>query len=213
MLGSIALTIAEKLAFVSIRGDVAGRIAPDDCLTWHCQVRSGCTRSGLWQTARHEYALHGSGSVPMEPPLFSIRPKYRTFCETLVVILFCRAGRRFAVDRRLTVILAADVLISRLMEVDEERTHAAFSTCHTAIAGLVAKHRGRILPAPATACWLSSRSCRGCAGRDRIRNDLAERRLDLAEGHQMKFRIGINLGDVIVDGSNLYGAGVNVAVV
>ncbi|PSH62627.1 hypothetical protein CU102_25005 [Phyllobacterium brassicacearum] len=153
-------------------------------------------------------------SVPMEPPLFSIRPKYRTFCETLVVILFCRAGRRFAVDRRLTVILAADVVgFSRLMEVDEERTHAAFSTCHTAIAGLVAKHRGRIFAGAGDSVLAEFASpVEAVRAAIDIQNDLAERRLDLAEGHQMKFRIGINLGDVIVDGSNLYGAGVNVAV-
>jgi LysR family glycine cleavage system transcriptional activator len=48
-------------------------------------------------------------------------------------------------ERKLAVILAADVVgFSRLMEVDEERTHAAFNTCNTAIAGLVSKHSGRI---------------------------------------------------------------------
>ncbi|WP_082555609.1 MULTISPECIES: LysR substrate-binding domain-containing protein [unclassified Ensifer] len=45
-----------------------------------------------------------------------------------------------------------------------------------------------------------------------IQNDLAERSLDLPENNQMKFRIGINLGDVLVDGDNLFGDGVNIAV-
>lgn len=48
-------------------------------------------------------------------------------------------------ERHLAVILAADVVgYSHLMEVDEERTHEAFRSCHDLIANLISRHRGRI---------------------------------------------------------------------
>lgn len=117
-------------------------------------------------------------------------------------------------ERKLAVILAADVVgFSRLMEVDEERTHAALNTCNSAIAGLVSKHSGRIF-AVAGDSFLAEFASPVEAMRAAIefQEDVSGRSFDLPEGLQMRFRIGINLGDVIVDGGNLFGDGVNVAV-
>lgn len=117
-------------------------------------------------------------------------------------------------ERRLAVILVADVVgYSRLMGLDEERTQTAFRTCHAAIAAIISKHRGRIFggagdsvlaefASPVEAVWAAIE----------IQDDVAERPLDLPEGQQMKFRIGINLDDVMVEDGDLYGDGVNVAV-
>lgn len=116
-------------------------------------------------------------------------------------------------ERRLAVILAADAVgYSHLMEADEERTHRALRACHSAIAGLVAKHSGRIFGAAGDAVMAEFASpVEAIRAAVEIQNDLAERPLDLPEGRQMLFRIGINLGDVIVDGGLLYGDGVNLA--
>nr|WP_160330124.1 adenylate/guanylate cyclase domain-containing protein [Rhizobium altiplani] len=99
------------------------------------------------------------------------------------------------------------------MEVDEERTHAALNTCNSAIAGLVSKHSGRIF-AIAGDSFLAEFASPVEAMRAAIefQEDVSGRSFDLPEGLQMRFRIGINLGDVIVDGGNLFGDGVNVAV-
>ncbi|MBX4863763.1 hypothetical protein HJA86_28180 [Rhizobium bangladeshense] len=117
------------------------------------------------------------------------------------------------VERHLTVILAADVVgYSRLMEVDEERTHAAFCTCHAVIAELISRHRGRIFSGAGDSVLAEFASpVEAMRAAVNIQTDLAERSLDLPENYQMKFRIGLNLGDVISDGGNLFGDGVNIA--
>ena len=117
-------------------------------------------------------------------------------------------------ERHLTVILAADVVsYSRLMEVDEERTHAAFCICQTVIAELVSKHRGRIFAGAGDSVLAEFASAvEAVRAAVDIQNDLAERSLDLPENNKMRFRIGINLGDVLSDGGNLFGDGVNIAV-
>ncbi|MBY5635932.1 adenylate/guanylate cyclase domain-containing protein [Rhizobium leguminosarum] len=117
------------------------------------------------------------------------------------------------VERHLTVILAADVVgYSHLMEVDEECTHAAFCTCHAVIAELISRHRGRIFSGAGDSVLAEFFSpVEAMRAAVNIQTDLAERSLDLPENYQMKFRIGLNLGDVIADGGNLFGDGVNIA--
>src|SRR5262249_55721333 len=116
-------------------------------------------------------------------------------------------------ERRLAVILAADVVgYSHLMELDEERTHGAFRVCQAIIAALVAKHGGRVFGGAGDSV-LAEFASPGEAVRAAVEMpaDLAERPLD-PPGERMQVRIGINLGDVIVDASELYGDGVNLAV-
>ncbi|MBY5533641.1 hypothetical protein HFO58_10750 [Rhizobium leguminosarum] len=97
------------------------------------------------------------------------------------------------------------------MEVDEERTHAAFCTCHAVIAELISRHRGRIFQRRVIALAEFASPVEVMKAAVNIQTDLAERSLELPANYHMKFRIGLNLGDVIADGGNLYGDGVNIA--
>src|ERR1700738_284382 len=64
---------------------------------------------------------------------------------------------------------------------------------------------------PATACWRNSPVWSTRCAVPAIQRAMADRDLDLAEERRLRFRIGINLGDVIVDGGDIYGDGVNIA--
>ena len=119
---------------------------------------------------------------------------------------------RERVERRLAALLAADVAgYSRLMGEDEEGTHAALTALRLEVSDLkIPEHRGRIVKTTgdgllvefpsvvdAVRCAMAWQS----AMADRIQP--AETRID--------FRIGVNLGDVIIDEHDIYGDGVNVA--
>jgi TolB-like protein/class 3 adenylate cyclase/Tfp pilus assembly protein PilF len=116
-------------------------------------------------------------------------------------------------ERRLAVILAADVAgYSRLMEADEEATVRALRACREVIDTLVAAHRGRVFGSAGdsvVAEFSSAVEAVRCAAA--IQRDLAARDSDLPEDRRMRFRIGVNLGDVIVEGDDLLGDGVNIA--
>lgn len=116
-------------------------------------------------------------------------------------------------ERRLAAILAADVAgYSRLMERDEAATLAMLKACREAIAGLVARHRGRVVSASGDgvlAEFPSVVNAVECAVR--IQRELAERNVALPDDRRMLFRIGINVGDVMVEGGDLFGEGVNIA--
>src|SRR5437868_7010942 len=118
-------------------------------------------------------------------------------------------------ERRLTAILAADVVgYSRLMGADEAGTLAALKSIRAEfIDGKIAEHQGRIVkltgdgilaefPSVVSAVAFAAELQRGV----RTRNSIVP--LD----RRIEFRTGVNLGDVIVDGDDIYGDGVNVAV-
>jgi TolB-like protein/class 3 adenylate cyclase len=117
--------------------------------------------------------------------------------------------------RRLAAILAADVVgYSRLMGADEEGTHERFKA-HLAelIDPKIAEHHGRIVKTTGDgvlAEFASVVDAVRCAAE--IQRAMADRDLDLAEERRLRFRIGVNLGDVIIDGGDIYGDGVNIAV-
>jgi adenylate cyclase len=115
--------------------------------------------------------------------------------------------------RCLVAILAADAVgYSSLMEIDEERTHAALGVCRSAIAGIVARHQGRIFGSAGDSLMADFISpVEAVRAAIEIQNDLAKRPLDLPDGCRMPFRIGINLGDVIADKDGLFGDAVNIA--
>jgi len=115
--------------------------------------------------------------------------------------------------RRLVAILAADAVgYSSLMEIDEERTHAAFGVCRSAIGDIVARHEGRLFGCAGDSMMAEFASpVEAVRAAIEIQNDFAKRPLDLPEGRRMPFRIGINLGDVVADKDELFGDGVNVA--
>jgi adenylate cyclase len=116
--------------------------------------------------------------------------------------------------RRLAAVLAADVAgYSRLMGEDEEATLASLNG-HIAslIAPRVADNNGRIFKTTGDGLLVEFASVVDavkCAVT--IQDGMALRNADVAEGRRLEFRIGINIGDVIVQGDDVYGDGVNVA--
>jgi adenylate cyclase len=117
------------------------------------------------------------------------------------------------VKRRLTTVLCADVHgYSRLMGADEAGTLETLRHCRTAIAGLVERHDGRIVNTWGDAViaeFASVVEAVQCAVE--IQQEISNQDSDPPHAHQMRFRIGINLGDVMVDGSDIFGDGVNIA--
>jgi class 3 adenylate cyclase len=114
--------------------------------------------------------------------------------------------------RKLAAILHADVVgFSRLMGEDEAGTHQALGKLRRTVDPLIAAHYGRIVGTAGDSLLadfecrrraeLRRRDAAGCAWYQR--SYPAERRLEL--------RIGVNLGDVIVDGDDIFGDGVNIA--
>jgi adenylate cyclase len=117
------------------------------------------------------------------------------------------------VKRRLTSILCADVKsYSRLMENDETRTIGTLRQYRAAMDALVERHDGRTINTWGDAViaeFSSVVEAVQCA--IEVQRELAGRNRELPEAEQMWFRIGINLGDVMVENDDLYGEGVNIA--
>ncbi len=118
-----------------------------------------------------------------------------------------------APDRKLTTILSADVAgYSRLMEQDEPGTYARLKAYRDSLLEKIVSHRGRVVNTAGDSVlaeFSSVVNAVDCAVR--IQRDIAERNADVPAADRMQFRIGINLGDVMVDGDDLFGAGVNIA--
>lgn len=118
------------------------------------------------------------------------------------------------VERRLAAILAADVAgYSRLMGVDEEGTLAALKTHRTELIDpKIAEHRGRIVKTTGDGAlveFASAVDAVRCALE--IQRFMAERNVDIPNDRRIEFRIGINVGDIIIDADDIFGDGVNVA--
>ena len=117
------------------------------------------------------------------------------------------------VKRRLTTVLCADVHgYSRLMEADEAGTLATLRRHRTAMAGLVERHDGRIVNTWGDAViaeFASVVEAVQCAVE--IQQEISSQEPDATPAQRMQFRIGINLGDVMVEGPDIYGDGVNIA--
>jgi adenylate cyclase len=117
------------------------------------------------------------------------------------------------VIRKLAVILAADVAgYSRLMAADEEGTLGALNARRQVIDELIARHHGRIFTTAGDSVmaeFASAVEAVRCAAA--IQQEVERRNADLPEARRMLFRVGVNLGDVMVNGDNLFGDGVNVA--
>jgi adenylate cyclase len=117
------------------------------------------------------------------------------------------------VKRRLTTVLCADVHgYSHLMEADEAGTLGTLHRNRAAMAGLVERHDGRIVNTWGDAViaeFASVVEAVQCAAE--IQQEISYQDSDRPNAHRMRFRIGINLGDVLVDGSDIYGDGVNIA--
>jgi adenylate cyclase len=109
--------------------------------------------------------------------------------------------------------MAADVVgSSRLMEIDEEGTIGRLADYRTAVDQRVGEHHGRVFGGAGDSViaeFSSAVAAVRCA--IDIQEEIESRNSAIAPDQQMRFRIGINLGDVIVDDENLLGDGVNVA--
>jgi adenylate cyclase len=116
-------------------------------------------------------------------------------------------------DRKLAAILSADVEgYSRLMGDDEVATVRTITEYREVIASAVAGHGGRVVDAPGDNVLAEFASVVDAVETAvEIQRDLRSRNAALPAARQMQFRIGINLGDVIVEGQRLYGDGVNIA--
>ena len=116
-------------------------------------------------------------------------------------------------ERRLVAILAADVAgYSRLMGIDEEGTLATLSDFRLITDRLIADHGGRICGTAGDsilAAFGSALAAVQCA--IDIQNELAASNQALDEGRRMQFRIGVNVGDVMVKEGDIFGDGVNIA--
>jgi adenylate cyclase len=117
-------------------------------------------------------------------------------------------------ERRLAAVVAADMVgYSRLMEVDEAGTLARLKTHRIELIDpAIAKNRGRIIKTTGDGMLVEFHSVVDavvCAAE--IQRRMARRNADVSPARWIQFRIGINLGDVIVDEDDIFGDGVNVA--
>jgi adenylate cyclase len=117
-------------------------------------------------------------------------------------------------ERRLAAVLAADMVgYSRLMEVDETGTLARLKTHRIELIDpAITKNHGRIIKTTGDGMLVEFRSVADavlCAAE--IQRRMARRNADVSPARWMQFRIGINLGDVIVEDNDIFGDGVNVA--
>jgi adenylate cyclase len=123
------------------------------------------------------------------------------------------AGMSTEIERRLTNIFSADVLgYSRLMGLDEAGTLALLNEYKGIMTGLIAQHRGRIVSTAGDGVLAEfASSVMAVQSAVEIQRQLAERNQKLEPDRQMWFRIGINLGDVIVERDDIFGDDVNIA--
>jgi class 3 adenylate cyclase len=117
------------------------------------------------------------------------------------------------VERKLSTILSADVAeFSRLMGEDEEKTLRTFRGHKKVFESLVTMHRGRVFNTAGDAIlaeFASAVEAVRCA--TDIQSALRTRNDQLPVSRRVRFRIGVNLGDVMIQGQDLLGDGVNVA--
>jgi TolB-like protein/class 3 adenylate cyclase len=118
------------------------------------------------------------------------------------------------VERRLTAILAADVVgYSRLMGAEEEGTLAALKAIRRELVDpRIVEHRGRIVKTTGDGLLVEFASVVDavrCAVD--VQREMAERNIGVPAETRIEFRVGINLGDIISDGDDIFGDGVNIA--
>ena len=117
-------------------------------------------------------------------------------------------------ERRLVAILAADIAgYSKLMGLDEEGTLRALKGHRKALIDpSIASHRGRIVKTTGDGMlveFASAVDAVRCAVE--VQRGMVERNAETAAERRIEFRVGINVGDIIVDGDDIFGDGVNVA--
>jgi adenylate cyclase len=115
--------------------------------------------------------------------------------------------------RKLTALLSADVEgYSRLMGDDEEATILTLTSYRKVMTALIQQHGGRVVDSPGDNLLAEFASAVDAVqGAVAIQRELKTRNAELPPNRQMEYRIGINVGDVVVEGERIYGDGVNIA--
>ena len=117
-------------------------------------------------------------------------------------------------ERRLAAILAADMVgYSRLMEADERGTIARQKACRTELIDpKIADHHGRIVKTTGDGLLVEFASVVDAVESAlAIQGEMAKREADTPEDRRIRYRVGINLGDIVIDDDDMFGDGVNVA--
>jgi len=116
-------------------------------------------------------------------------------------------------ERKLTAILSADVEgYSRLMGEDEEATIRTLTSYRQLMTLTIQVHRGRVVDSPGDNLLAEFGSVVDAVqSAVVVQTTLRAENANLPQNRRMEFRIGINLGDVMVDGERIYGDGVNIA--
>jgi len=164
------------------------------------------------------FDLTSSGSVIPDPNpashpalLLFERSTYRVLLFKTLIAGVPMAEEGF--KRKLAAILSADVEgYSRLMGDDEEATVRSLTVYREVLSTLIQQHNGKVLDSPGDnllAEFASVVDAVQCAVA--VQKEIKARNEQLPENRKMRFRIGINLGDVIQEGERLYGDGVNIA--
>ncbi len=116
-------------------------------------------------------------------------------------------------ERKVAVIFATDVVsYSTMMEKNEDQTLKNLKSCRNIFEGLIKEYHGRIFNTAGDSVLAEFQSAVEaviCASE--FQKTIKERNNSVGEEEQMQFRVGINFGDVVIEGENLYGEGVNVA--
>jgi len=115
--------------------------------------------------------------------------------------------------RKLAAIFSADAKnYSKLMQEDEAATVATITSYRDLMSTLILQHHGRVVDSPGDNILAEFSSVVDAVqGAVSIQKELKARNAKLPDHRKMEFRIGINLGDVIVEGDRIYGDGVNIA--
>ncbi len=118
------------------------------------------------------------------------------------------------IERKLTAIMAADIAgYSRLMHADEEGTLARLKAIRRELGDpTIAEHRGRIVKTTGDGLLVEFQSVVDavrCAVE--LQQEMDVRNAEIPSDRRIDFRIGVNVGDIIIDGDDIYGDGVNIA--
>ncbi|MDH3763359.1 MAG: winged helix-turn-helix domain-containing protein [Gammaproteobacteria bacterium] len=159
------------------------------------------------------------GDSSKQPRVIETIPKvgYRLIAKVLVEAIepatFTSEAQSGQFERKLSAILYADVAeYSRLTGEDEDRTHRQLRINMKSISDEILRFQGRIVHYAGDAVlaeFATASTALHCALA--AQQDIAQSNSHLPENQRVLFRIGVNLGEVIVDGEEIYGDGVNVA--
>ena len=117
-------------------------------------------------------------------------------------------------DRRLAAVLAVDVAgYSRLMGIDEEGTLARLKAVRKSLVDpAIAKHRGRIVKTTGDGMLIEFASAVDAVrGAVEVQRGMADQNTSVPQDERIEFRIGIHVGDIIIDDNDIFGDGVNIA--